>query len=317
MTSPIRTDRVRGSVLRRFTKSVGVLLAVAIASLPLTGTAVQVAPREVADPLDSRSEIDIRSVVVDRSADVASFRITTEDPFETEVAPCLAIQAGLRRIGWRICGDGDVIRTATGKGNETVTVERPTARSIVYTFGTGVVGASFYRWRAVVLASTCRDGVCDRSPNEGWFVIKRTVTYGTWAETFLAEVEAPICRNNRVVVVAWMVNEGTAAVWNPLATTYTMAGNTVYNSHGVKNYPDHEVGLDASRLTLERGWKIYGYAPIVRKLRNCKPAIKTAHAIRRSSWCAGCTNGRYVVGLIRPVRNRLGAYSAREIATAN
>ena len=192
-----------------------------------------------------------------------------------------------------------------------------TSRSIVFTFGSDVVGASFYRWRAAVFARTCRDGVCDRSPNEGWFVSRRTVDYAAWAEAFLAELKAPSCRNNRVVVVAWMTNEGTTAVWNPLATTYTMPGNTVFNSHGVKNYPDQDTGVDASRLTLERGWRIYDYAPIVRKLRSCKPPIKTAHAIRRSSWCAGCTNGRYVVGLIRPVKSHLASYSDREIATAN
>lgn len=277
----------------------------------------RVAPREIADELDSRSAVDIRSVVVDRTGEVTSYAVGAEDPFETDVAPCLALQAGLRRIGYRICGDGEVIRTATGKGNQTVAVDRPTGRSIVYTFGADVVGASFYRWRAVVFAQDCRDGVCDRSPDEGWFVAKRTVPYGAWAESFLTELEAPICKNNRIVVVAWMTNEGTDAVWNPLATTYTMPGNTIYNSHKVKNYPDQEVGLDASRLTLERGWRIYDYAPIVRKLRSCKPPIKTAHAIRRSSWCSGCTNGRYVVGLIRPVKAHLAEYSAREIATAN
>jgi predicted nucleic acid-binding Zn-ribbon protein len=125
-----------------------------------------------------------------------------------------------------------------------------------------------------------------------------SVPYGTWAEAFLAQINAPSCRDNLVAMVAWQVNEGTSADWNPLATTYDMPGASSFNSSGVRNYVSLKQGLEATWLTLKRGWSSYGYAPIVQSLRRCGSAMKTAEAINASSWCRGCTYGRYVTGLI-------------------
>lgn len=330
----------------------GVVLAVAVVTSVLTGTAAAVeatqeprsadlagtgiqtvrtevasadtsgddlvAARSVVDPRDSESGVDIREILTERLRDGRTrFRINTENTFKRENAPCLSIQGGLKRIGYRICGSGAVVRVASRSRVGKASVGRPTKRSIVYTFGNKAVGSvSFYRWRGVVYAKRCSRGVCDRSPNSGWITHKRKVTYGKWAASFLRELKAPRCQNNKVVVIAWLVNEGTSAVWNPLATTYTMPGNTVYNSHGVKNYPGLAVGLNASRLTLERGWDVYRYGEIVRRLRHCRAPKETARAIKRSSWCFGCTGGRYVIGLIGTVKSDYRAYARRDVATA-
>jgi hypothetical protein len=145
-------------------------------------------------------------------------------------------------------------------------------------------------------------------------VHKQTVNYGEWAAAFTKEVGAPDCRNNLIAVVAWEVNEGTDAVFNPLATTYKMPGSTKFNSVGVQNYTSLNQGLEATRLTLERGWTIYGYKRIVTRLENCAPARRTARAIKRSSWCAGCTGGQYVIGLIPEVTADYETYAARFIS---
>ncbi|MEX1047532.1 MAG: hypothetical protein WD757_07760 [Actinomycetota bacterium] len=125
-----------------------------------------------------------------------------------------------------------------------------------------------------------------------------SATFGGWASYLLHEMQAPACHDNLVAVVAWQVNEFTDAQWNPLATTYPMDGASDFNSVGVKNYISLEQGLDATRLTLVRGSSSYGYGDVIRSLRRCADAMKTAEAIRASSWCYGCTYGEYVTGLI-------------------
>jgi len=129
----------------------------------------------------------------------------------------------------------------------------------------------------------------------------QSVPYGQWAELFMAEVGAPACRDNLVVMVAWQLNEGTSAGWNPLATTYSMPGAMTFNSSGVKNYVSVAQGLDATRLTLEKGSSTYRYKPILENLRHCSSAAKTAETVNASSWCRGCSYGRYVTGLISRV----------------
>jgi len=139
---------------------------------------------------------------------------------------------------------------------------------------------------------------------------EKSVPYGQWADAFLAhELNAPTCRDNEVAMVAWQLNEGTSADWNPLATTYTMSGGTTFNSSGVKNYASLEQGLEATRLTLEKGSSTYLYQPIIANLRRCSSAMKTAEAINASSWCRGCTYGRYVTGLIDKVAANYNAYA--------
>jgi hypothetical protein len=271
----------------------------------------------ITDPNDASGGADIESVEAGHSHDGRlRYRIGTFAPFARSEAPCLQVQSGLHREAYRICGNGNVVRLAddTKSGNASVARHRS---SVVYTFGRAAIGSpSFHRWKAVVLRSGCPRGVCDRSPDSGYVTHQPRVTYERWGERFLDEMEAPRCKDNRIVAIAWEVNEGTSAVWNPLATTYDLPGATNHNSVGVKNYESFAQGLDATRLTIKRGFSQYGYGEIVRRLQRCAPPMKTARAIKRSSWCGGCTNGRYVTGLIRTVKADYGAYAARLISTA-
>jgi hypothetical protein len=77
-----------------------------------------------------------------------------------------------------------------------------------------------------------------------------SVTYPQWAALFLPRIQAPVCGNNLVAMVAWQAQEGTRVAWNPLATTRGMPGATTFNSVGVKNYSSLEEGLQATALTL-------------------------------------------------------------------
>ena len=136
------------------------------------------------------------------------------------------------------------------------------------------------------------------------------VSYGDWADMLLRVVGAPGCRDNRVVVVAWQVQEFTQASWNPLATTHRMNGSTDFNSVGVQNYASLEQGLQATKETIDHGWDVYGYGAIVRSLRACAPALATAREIAASSWCPGCLGGDYVVGVVPKVDADLETYSS-------
>ena len=134
-----------------------------------------------------------------------------------------------------------------------------------------------------------------------------TISYGAWAQSFLTALGAPTSRGNLVAVIAWEAAEGTMATWNPLATTIKMPGNTVYNSHGVKNYRSKEQGIEASIMTLGRPG--HGYDAIVASLRSGAEAMETARAINRSDWCRGCAGGTYVVGFIPAVERYYDRYS--------
>jgi peptidoglycan hydrolase CwlO-like protein len=131
--------------------------------------------------------------------------------------------------------------------------------------------------------------------------------YGVWAASFLNKIGAPTCFDNLVVMVAWQVQEGTQAAWNPLATTYPMQGATNFNSIGVKNYISLDQGLEATQRTL--GVNAYGYPAVVADLHRCPDSMVTARAVNASSWCRGCTSGRYLTGLIPTVEAHYETYS--------
>ncbi len=136
------------------------------------------------------------------------------------------------------------------------------------------------------------------------------VSYGDWANLLLRIFDAPTCRENRVVVVAWQVQEFTQAAWNPLATTHRMPGSTAFNGAGVQNFVSLEQGLEATKETIQNGWDVYGYGAIVTSLRGCADASTTATRIAASSWCSGCVNGNYVVGVVPKVEADLATYSS-------
>jgi peptidoglycan hydrolase CwlO-like protein len=136
---------------------------------------------------------------------------------------------------------------------------------------------------------------------------KNNAPYGIWAAAFLNKIGAPTCFDNLVVMVAWQVQEGTTAQWNPLATTLPMDGATNFNSVGVKNYVSMAQGLEASWRTLDV--QSYGYPAILSALHRCPDSMVTARAVNASSWCRGCTGGRYLTGLIATVEAHYDTYS--------
>jgi hypothetical protein len=136
------------------------------------------------------------------------------------------------------------------------------------------------------------------------------VSYGSWADLLLRVLGAPTCHDNQVLVVAWQVQEFTQASWNPLATTHRMVGSTDFNSVGVQNYASLEQGLQATEETIQHGWDVYGYGAIVDRLKACADPLATARAIAASSWCPGCLNGMYVVGVVPRVQADFATYAA-------
>ena len=135
------------------------------------------------------------------------------------------------------------------------------------------------------------------------------IAYGDWAGALLSSLGLPTCANNLAVVVAWQVAESTDAAWNPLASTHDIVGATRFNSAGVKNYPSLDSGLRATAQTLWGGYYRYGYGWILYDLYSCADATTTAQAINASSWCYGCANGTYVVGVVPKVVANYKAYA--------
>ena len=136
-------------------------------------------------------------------------------------------------------------------------------------------------------------------------------TFGNWAALLLSSLGAPQCQDNLTVLVAWQVAEGTAAAYNPLATTHDMPGATAFNSVGVRNFPSVEVGLQATVETLQLPVASYGYGAILYDLAQCAPATTTAMAINASSWCRACAGGLYVLNVLPLVQGDYAAFAGR------
>jgi hypothetical protein len=295
------------------------LLAAALLSLvPTWSPAARADTIGIADAQDAAAGADIATAEAGHTrSGLLRYRVTTYLPFRRLEAPCVYVRSGLRRDDYLVCGDGDVVRLADEAVSGVAKVTRPSHTSVTYVVRPEAIGSpSFHRWRIVDFDDACGEAVCDGSPDKGYVTHQRWVSYQQWAKKLLHELQVPRCTENKIVVVAWEANEGTQAVWNPLATTYDMPGDTEYNSVGVRNYASLAQGLDATRLTIERGFTLYGYGEIVQRLERCAPPLKTARAIKRSSWCRGCSDGRYVTGLIRPVKADYEGYAARLISTA-
>lgn len=137
------------------------------------------------------------------------------------------------------------------------------------------------------------------------------VSFGRWAELLLSRLGAPICADNLIAVVAWESAEGTAATYNPLATTHDFPGATDFNTVGVKNYPSLGDGIQATIDTLMLGSPTHGYGPVLASIAACAPAESTAAAINASAWCRGCAGGLYVLNVVPLVRSDYEQFATR------
>jgi len=105
-----------------------------------------------------------------------------------------------------------------------------------------------------------------------------------WARDFLTTLGMPITSENVKAITAWEQAEGTKASFNPLATTQSgFAGETKFNSVGVKNYATYQNGIDANVHALTNG----RYTNILAALQAGNNADGVAQAIANSPWGTG------------------------------
>ncbi len=113
------------------------------------------------------------------------------------------------------------------------------------------------------------------------------VTQVTWAQAFVKSLGAPMTADNVAAIVAWEMAEGghwyNTAHYNPLNTTQSMPGATVFNSVGVKAYTSWAQGLKASVITIRNGY----YGGILDALRRGNDAQAVADAVAASPWGTG------------------------------
>lgn len=108
---------------------------------------------------------------------------------------------------------------------------------------------------------------------------------GSFAFALLRRGALPATGSNVCAVLAWETAEGGqfvpgASQYNPLNTTKSMPGDSVFNSVGVRNYPDWNTGLEATWLTLESAF----YDAIRAALQRGSDAIGVLSAVTASPW---------------------------------
>ena len=113
------------------------------------------------------------------------------------------------------------------------------------------------------------------------------ITQVTWAQAFVKSLGMPMTADNVAAVVAWEMAEGghwyNTAYYNPLNTTQSMPGATIFNSVGVKAYTSWAQGLRASVITIRNGY----YGGILDALRRGNDAQAVADAVAASPWGTG------------------------------
>lgn len=93
----------------------------------------------------------------------------------------------------------------------------------------------------------------------------------------------PLTQQDLTAMSAWAKAEGTAASFNPIATTQSAPGATNFNSVGVKNYTSYQDGIAATVQTLNNG----KYGPTLAALQTGNNADAVAQAVANSPWGTG------------------------------
>ena len=131
-----------------------------------------------------------------------------------------------------------------------------------------------------------------------------------WALDFLAAARFPATPANVQVVVSWEYAESGAGggMWNPLNTTQGgYAGETDFNSVGVKNYARYVDGIAANARVIRNGY----YGAAVASFTMGTDARRTADAITASPWGTGYIALRGVTPAPQPI----GAHEMQLIAS--
>jgi peptidoglycan hydrolase CwlO-like protein len=109
----------------------------------------------------------------------------------------------------------------------------------------------------------------------------------TWAQALLVAMRFPVTADNIAAITAWEMAEGghwyNTAYYNPLNTTQSMPGATVFNSVGVKAYTSWKQGLEATMITLKNGY----YGGILDALKRGNDSAAVAQAVGASPWGTG------------------------------
>jgi Skp family chaperone for outer membrane proteins len=109
----------------------------------------------------------------------------------------------------------------------------------------------------------------------------------TWAKALLVAMRFPVTADNVAAITAWEMAEGghwyNTAYYNPLNTTQSMPGATIFNSVGVKAYTSWKQGLEATMITLKNGF----YGGILDALKRGNDSEAVARAVGASPWGTG------------------------------
>jgi hypothetical protein len=172
-----------------------------------------------------------------------------------------------------------------GAADPSATTAGPTAAGTDPAQGTGSFAAALSQAQATPGTTPAANAATGAGvPTSSGKLNRAGVDAVQWARDFLTELGKPITAENVKAIAAWEQAEGTAASFNPLATTQSgFAGETRFNSVGVKNYASYQNGLDANVHALTNG----RYANILAALGAGNSATAVAQAIANSPWGTG------------------------------
>jgi hypothetical protein len=196
-----------------------------------------------------------------------SRKLGGDPPIETLMDSIAAVEARIQQIRSMFVGSG-----AGGRLGASATA----AESINPTSFADVLGQA-----QGVQATTPSDPT---QPTSSGTLNKAGVDPVKWSRDFLTKLGMPITAENMRAMQAWQQAEGTAAQFNPLATTQGgYPGETNFNSVGVKNFTSYEDGLAANVKVIQNGL----YGNILAALQKGNNAMDVAAAIKNSPWGSG------------------------------
>jgi murein DD-endopeptidase MepM/ murein hydrolase activator NlpD len=161
---------------------------------------------------------------------------------------------------------------------------------------TSSLAQSFTTLGGVQGASSAYGGTAGGGGSGTAKVILGTGSEREWATGLLGKLGAPVSEASINALTTWMRHEGghwkNSANYNPLNTTYSMAGSTSMNSVGVKSYKSWEDGYAATVNTLTgKNAADRGYSAIVSALKSGASTDAILDAVNKSAWMTGKTGG--------------------------
>ena len=116
-------------------------------------------------------------------------------------------------------------------------------------------------------------------------VVAEIASPAQFAVALLRQGQWPVSGSNVCAMMAWEAAEGGhfingASRYNPINTTQSMPGDSIFNSVGVRNYPDWSTGVAATLKTLSLGF----YDGIRTALAAGDDASAVLAAVSQSPW---------------------------------